>query len=123
MRRILGAFTACAMFALCALPAFAQNVEKAPPGPPYKKVSELVKLPDFIPGISRGTVACLRPSGPPCQHDLHDPFERSERPEELEQPCSAWRHGRSRQHQLQRRQNKIARESDRIHKSGDNNEN
>ncbi len=31
--------------------AAAQNVEKAPPGAPYKKVSDLVKLPNFIPGI------------------------------------------------------------------------
>jgi uncharacterized protein len=51
MHRVLGIFTACVIIALCALPAFAQNVEKAPPGPPYKKVSELVKLPDFLPGI------------------------------------------------------------------------
>jgi hypothetical protein len=36
---------------LSALPAVAQNVEKAPPGGAYKKVSELVKLPDFLPGI------------------------------------------------------------------------
>jgi hypothetical protein len=29
----------------------AENVEKAPPPDPYKKVSELVKLPDFLPGL------------------------------------------------------------------------
>lgn len=29
----------------------AENVEKMPPPAPYKKVSELVKLPDFIPGL------------------------------------------------------------------------
>ena len=51
MRRIVGIFMMCAMFALCAFPAFARNAEKAPPGPPYKKVSELMKLPDFISGI------------------------------------------------------------------------
>ncbi len=51
MRRILGVLTASAIIALCAFPALARNVEKAPPGPPYKKVSELVKLPDFIPSI------------------------------------------------------------------------
>ena len=32
-------------------PSFAAEVEKAPPPAPYKKVSELVKLPDFLPGI------------------------------------------------------------------------
>jgi hypothetical protein len=33
-------------------PSFAaQNVKTAPPPAPYKKVSELVKLPDFLPGI------------------------------------------------------------------------
>ena len=36
---------------MSALPAVAQSVEKAPPGGAYKKVSELVKLPDFLPGI------------------------------------------------------------------------
>jgi len=51
MCRIVGIFIMCAMFALCAFPAFARNAEKAPPGPPCKRVSELVKLPDFISGI------------------------------------------------------------------------
>jgi hypothetical protein len=31
--------------------ATAQNVESAPPPAPYEKVSKLVKLPDFLPGI------------------------------------------------------------------------
>jgi hypothetical protein len=31
--------------------AIAQNVEKAPPPAPYKKVSALVKLPDFVSGV------------------------------------------------------------------------
>ncbi len=48
MRRALAA---CGILMLCALPAAAQNVDKAPPGGAYKKVSELVKLPDFLPGI------------------------------------------------------------------------
>jgi hypothetical protein len=30
---------------------FARGVERAPPGPPYEKLSQLVKLPSFIPGI------------------------------------------------------------------------
>src|SRR3712207_3454287 len=46
---------AVATFALVAafsLPAFAADqVEKAPPSGAYKKVSELVKLPDFPPGL------------------------------------------------------------------------
>jgi hypothetical protein len=38
--------------ALLAAPALAaDNVSKAPPQGPYKKVSELVKLPDFLPGM------------------------------------------------------------------------
>jgi Hypothetical protein TTHB210 len=51
MRRNLGVLAACGILVLSALPAVAQNVETAPPGGPYKKVSELVKLPDFLPGI------------------------------------------------------------------------
>jgi hypothetical protein len=31
--------------------AFAASINKEPPSAPYKKVSTLVKLPDFIPGI------------------------------------------------------------------------
>ncbi len=48
MRRAIAAF---GILALAAIPAAAQNVEKAPPGGDYKKVSELVKLPDFLPGL------------------------------------------------------------------------
>jgi hypothetical protein len=51
MPRILGILAACAVLVMSALPAVAQSVEKAPPGGAYKKVSELVKLPDFLPGI------------------------------------------------------------------------
>jgi hypothetical protein len=45
-----------ALAALCLLvsaiaPALAQDVEKAPPPAPYKEVSTLVKLPNFLPGI------------------------------------------------------------------------
>jgi hypothetical protein len=49
MRRLIAAAVAAGLFA--ATPAFAQDVAKAPPKGPYKKVSELVKLPDFIPGM------------------------------------------------------------------------
>ena len=48
MRRLL---VALALLAFVATPAFAQNVAKEPPGGTYKKVSTLVKLPDFLPGI------------------------------------------------------------------------
>lgn len=48
MRRLL---VALALLAFMATPAFAQNVSKEPPGGAYKKVSTLVKLPDFLPGI------------------------------------------------------------------------
>jgi len=51
MRRNLIALAGCGVLALSAVPAAAQSVEKAPPSAPYKKVSELVKLPDFIPGM------------------------------------------------------------------------
>ena len=44
-------FVALALLAFVATPAFAQNVSKAPPPAPYEKVSTLVKLPDFLPGI------------------------------------------------------------------------
>jgi len=48
MRR---AVAASGILMLASLPAAAQNVEKAPPRGDYKKVSELVKLPDFLPGL------------------------------------------------------------------------
>nr|WP_247896737.1 DUF5602 domain-containing protein [Azospirillum argentinense] len=36
---------------MATVPAQAQSLDKAPPGGAYKKVSELVKLPDFLPGM------------------------------------------------------------------------
>ena len=45
------ATAAFAVLALSAVPALAQNVATAPPGGAYKKVSTLVKLPDFLPGL------------------------------------------------------------------------
>ena len=43
---------ALGILALTAGTAFAaENVKKAPPPGPYKKASELVKLPDFLPGM------------------------------------------------------------------------
>ncbi|HYH20876.1 MAG TPA: DUF5602 domain-containing protein [Azospirillum sp.] len=53
-------------------PAQAQNLDKAPPGGSYKKVSELVKLPDFLPGM--GTLYVdpkTLPAGPFLAYD-HD---------------------------------------------------
>lgn len=49
MKKVL--IAAATVAALAAAPAFAQSVEKAPPKGPYKKVSELVKLPEFLPGM------------------------------------------------------------------------
>ncbi len=48
MRRAAAAF---AVLMLASIPAVAQNIENTPPGGNYKKVSELVRLPDFLPGI------------------------------------------------------------------------
>jgi hypothetical protein len=45
------ALAALGVLTIIAAPAAAQSVEKAPPGGEYKKVSELVKLPDFLPGL------------------------------------------------------------------------
>ncbi len=56
--------------ALATVPAHAQPVEKAPPGGAYKKVSELVKLPDFLPGL--GTLYVdpkTLPAGPFLAYD------------------------------------------------------
>ncbi len=50
--------------------AIAQNVEHAPPGGEYKKVSQLVKLPDFLPGL--GTLYVnpnTLPAGPFLAYD------------------------------------------------------
>ncbi len=72
MRRILGILAACAILALAAGPATAQSVDKAPPGAPYKKVSDLVKLPDFLPGM--GTLYVdpkTLPEGPFLAYDHH----------------------------------------------------
>lgn len=88
MKRLFGVVAACAILALPALvvpgsaqtahhtrmsaSAKTQNVNKEPPGPPYKKVSDLVKLPDFIPGI--GTLYVdpkTIPEGPWLAYDHH----------------------------------------------------
>ena len=64
------AVLAAGLAALIAAPAWAQNVEHAPPGGAYKKVSELVKLPDFLPGL--GTLYVdpkTLPAGPFLAYD------------------------------------------------------
>ena len=67
MRSAIAAF---GILIFASLPALAQNVEKAPPGAEYKKVSELVKLPDFLPGL--GTLYVnpkTLPAGPFLAYD------------------------------------------------------
>jgi hypothetical protein len=69
MKRSL--MVALSMLAMLATPALAaDNVSKAPPGSDYKKVSELVKLPDFLPGL--GTLYVnpkTLPAGPFLAYD------------------------------------------------------
>src|SRR5579872_4701187 len=67
MRKLM---TAVALASLIALPALAQTVQHAPPGGQYQKVSELVKLPDFLPGL--GTLYVdpkTLPAGPFLAYD------------------------------------------------------
>lgn len=62
----------CAGVIALTAPAFAQNVDHAPPKGAYKKVSDLVKLPEFLPGI--GTLYVdpkSLPAGPFLAYD-HD---------------------------------------------------
>jgi hypothetical protein len=59
-----------AIVMLAALPAAAAQVQREPPSAPYKKVSTLVKLPDFLPGI--GTLYVdpnALPAGPFLAYD------------------------------------------------------
>lgn len=72
MRNLLSVTTAA--FMTCALPVLAHepdaSVASAPPDAPYQPVSELVELPDFIPGLGRlfvdpGTL----PAGPFLAYD------------------------------------------------------
>src|SRR5215218_1119746 len=62
---------ALALSAALAMPALAADqVEKAPPGGAYKKVSELVKLPDFLPGLGQLYVdPKTLPAGPFLAYD------------------------------------------------------
>ena len=59
-----------ALAVLVSTPLFAAGVEKSPPPAPYKKVSELVKLPDFLPGIGQLFVdPKTLPAGPFLAYD------------------------------------------------------
>src|SRR3954470_984701 len=61
---------AAALGLLIATPLSAAGAEKSPPPAPDKKVSELVKLPDFLPGI--GTLYVdpkTLPAGPFIAYD------------------------------------------------------
>lgn len=64
-------FMALAITASMAVPAFAaENVSKEPPPSPWEKVSKLVKLPEFIPGIGALYVkADTLPAGPFLAYD------------------------------------------------------
>jgi len=69
MKAILRMTFAASILSLAA-PAFAQ--EAAPPSDPYKKVSELVTLPDFLPGLGQLYVdPASLPAGPFLAYD-HD---------------------------------------------------
>jgi hypothetical protein len=53
-----------------AAPAVAQQVTQAPPAGAYKKVSELVRLPDFLPGLGQLYVdPATLPAGPFLAYD------------------------------------------------------
>jgi len=58
------------LLSLFAGPALAQNVGEAPPPGPYKRVSTLVKLPDFLPGLGTLYVdPSTLPAGPFLAYD------------------------------------------------------
>jgi hypothetical protein len=66
------ATAALGILALTVLPALAQNVANAPPGGDYKKVSTLVNLPDFLPGLGTLYVnPTTLPAGPFLAYDHH----------------------------------------------------
>ncbi|NYT37704.1 DUF5602 domain-containing protein [Allopusillimonas soli] len=76
MRRLVLPFAAAAALALSPLMADAHDgahaatAAKAPPAAPYKAVSALVKLPDFIPGMGQLFVdPATLPAGPFLAYD------------------------------------------------------
>src|SRR5688500_15192557 len=68
---MLSRFAAALVAITFAMPAgAADQVEKAPPTGAYKKVSELVKLPDFLPGLGQLFVdPKTLPAGPFLAYD------------------------------------------------------
>jgi hypothetical protein len=69
MRRPLLSAATIAVFALTAV-ACAAQADKAPPGGDYQKVSELVALPDFLPGLGTLYVQpATLPAGPFLAYD------------------------------------------------------
>ena len=64
------ALIALGIVMLTAGPSFARSLEKAPPPPPYQKVSTLVPLPNFLPGIGTLYVnSKTLPEGPYLAYD------------------------------------------------------
>jgi hypothetical protein len=67
MRR---AFAAALSMSLITTPALAASIAHAPPGGDYRKVSELVKLPEFLPGLGvLYVVPSTLPAGPFLAYD------------------------------------------------------
>ncbi len=72
---MLKVMLAAALAAGLAATAEAADVMKAPPGDPYKKVSSLVKLPDFLPGLGQLYVdPKTLPAGPFLAYDKQGKF-------------------------------------------------
>jgi hypothetical protein len=72
MRKALLSSATIAAFALLAT-ACAAQADKAPPGGEYQKVSELVALPDFLPGLGALYVQpATLPAGPFLAYDRND---------------------------------------------------
>lgn len=64
------AIAACSLFASCAYSGDSAAADKSPPPAPYAKVSSLVKLPDFIPGLGTLYVdPATLPAGPFLGYD------------------------------------------------------
>lgn len=64
------ALVAAAALCLTAFPTMAAEPNQAPPHQPYRKVSELVRLPDFLPGMGQLYVdPKTLPAGPFLAYD------------------------------------------------------
>jgi hypothetical protein len=67
MRRALAA---AVLLSSISAPALAHSITHAPPGGDYRKVSELVKLPEFLPGLGvLYVVPSTLPAGPFLAYD------------------------------------------------------